>query len=222
MLRHREPYVMTLQDVGSILSAAMGSELEAIVAFSIGTGLRRSETCGLKWSDLDLETGTIRVQRAAVNVGGKVLIKATKTKTSRRTDYLSPFVVNALRRLRTEQARRHDALGIFRLGEDRFVFDRDGQPWNPNELSRHFSRMVRKNTLPAVRFHDLRHGYATLAFAAGVPLKVVSESLGHSTIGVTSAIYVHLLDQTKRDKADALEAYLGPALQALPKASADR
>ena len=166
---HREPYVMTRQRAFSILAAAQETDFEAIVAFSIFSGLRRGETCGLKWSDVDLEAGTVRVERATANVGGKVITKATKTKGSRRTEYLSPFVVTALRKHRAEQARRYDALGIFRLGEDRPVFDHEGQPWNPNELSRRFSRFVRKNELPAVRFHDLRHGNATLADQAGVP-----------------------------------------------------
>jgi len=96
------------------------------------------------------------------------------------------------------------------------VFDRlDGRAWDPNELSRQFSRMVRRLKLPAIRFHDLRHGYAALAFAAGVPLKLVSESLGHSAIGVTSAIYVHMLDDTMREKANRLGTYLEDAVAVL-------
>ena len=74
---------------------------------------------------------------------------------------------------------------------------------------------TRREKLPAFRFHDLRHGYETLAFAAGVPLKTVSESLGHSTIGVTDAIYVHLRDEAKREKADRLDAYLDAAVSCL-------
>jgi integrase len=93
------------------------------------------------------------------------------------------------------------------------VFTRPtGEAWDPNELSRQFSRFVRRRKLPAFRFHDLRHGYASLAFAAGVSLRGVSESLGHSAIGVTDAIYVHLRDDAKREKADRLDAFLGPAV----------
>ncbi len=75
----------------------------------------------------------------------------------------------------------------------------------------------RRKNLPQVRLHDLRRAYASLSFAVGVSLKVVSESLGHSAIGVTSAVYVHLLDDSKRDHADKFETYLGAAVRALPR-----
>jgi hypothetical protein len=100
------------------------------------------------------------------------------------------------------------------------VFDRfDGRAWDPNEMSRAFSRLVRRRKLPLLRLHDLRHSYASLAFAAGVPLQVVSESLGHASIAITAGIYVHLLDESKRQKSNKLDAYLGKAmggLRALP------
>jgi integrase len=230
LLENREPVNIKPADVHAILSAVKGTELEAIVAFSAWTGLRRSESCALRWGDIDLEKRTICVQRAAVNLGSKVIVKSPKTKKSKRTDFLAPSVVKLLRDHRADQARRHDALGTFRLDDraKRYVFDRQatGEPWNPNELSRLFSRMVRKkenkDKFPALRFHDLRHAYASMLFDAKVPLKVISESLGHSAIGVTSSIYVHLTSEAMLDKADALEAHLGPTVQPLPDASSDR
>ena len=212
-LPHVERAVVGLENVRAILAASDGSELEAVVPFALGTGLRRSEICALRWADVDFGAGTVRVQRAAANVGGKVIIKATKTKRSRRTEFLAPFVIEILRKHRLAQAERHLALGIENRRPEGYIFDRaDGRPWDPNEMSRKFSRLVRKHKLLAIRLHDLRHGYASLSFAAGVPLRVVSESLGHSSIGITASVYVHLVDQTKRDAADAFEAYLAPAL----------
>lgn len=221
-LAHSEPHVVSLNDARAILTAAEGTELEAVVPFQIGTGLRRSETCGLRWGDISFEDGTVRVQRAATNLHGEIIIKATKTKKSTRTEYLAPFVLAILRKHRAAQAARHLALGLGNLGPEGYVFDRaDGRQFDPNEMSRLFSRLVRKHGLPAVRLHDLQHAYASMSFAAGVRFKVVSESLGHSAIGVTSAIYVHVLDQSKRDAANAFEAYAGSAMTSLPKASAD-
>ncbi len=219
------PYVertsITLDDVRAILAGTQGTELAAIVTTAIGTGLRRSELCALYWSDLDLDGGIIAVRRAAANLDGKVIIKATKTKRSQRVDHLPAFVIAALRGHKEEQLSRFTAIFADELEARRqqkggYVFTRpNGKAWDPNELSRQFSRLVRSRKLPPFRFHDLRHGYASLAFAAGVSLRGVSESLGHSAIGVTDAIYVHLRDEAKREKADRLDAYLGPAVTPL-------
>jgi integrase len=215
------PYVertsLGLDDVRAFLDGTRGTELEAIVTVAIGTGLRRSELCALYWSDLDLDGGIISVRRAAANLDGKVVIKATKTKRSQRVDHLPTFVIAALRQYKADQLERFttifdDQLEARRRQKEGYVFTRPtGEAWDPNELSRQFSRLVNRRKLPHFRFHDLRHGYASLAFAAGVSLRGVSESLGHSAIGVTDAIYVHLRDDAKREKADRLDAYLAPA-----------
>ncbi len=95
------------------------------------------------------------------------------------------------------------------------MFDRwDGRPWDPNEMSRHFTRLVRRKKLPALRFHDLRHSYASMVFDAGVPLAIVSRSLGHSTVGITDAIYLHPGDGATREKATKHDAYVSPYLEA--------
>ena len=213
---HVERVVVDLANVKLVLAAAAGFELDSLVATAIGTGLRRTELCGLQWGDIDFGAGTIRVCRAAANVDGKVIINAPKTRRSSRIDHLPAFVLAVLRRHHAAQVSRHLELGIGNRGPEGFVFDRlDGRSWDPNELSRQFSRLVRRRKLPAIRFHDLRHGNATLAFAAGVPLKLVSDSLGHSAIGVTSSIYVHMLGESMREKADRLDAYLDGAVAIL-------
>ena len=112
-----ERSIVTLDNIRTIIDAARGTELEAVVPFALGTGLRRSEMCALLWRDIDLNAGTIRVQRAAANLDGKVVIKATKTRKSLRTDYLAPFVISVLRIHRQQQANRRKAYGLAsRLG----------------------------------------------------------------------------------------------------------
>ncbi len=206
---HAERARIGLEQVRALLAASTGTELAAIIPFAIGTGLRRSELCALRWGDVDLQLGTIHVQRAAANLGGGVIIKAPKTKRSNRIDALPAFVVAVLRRHRAAQAQRHESFGARAPGDGDVIFDRlDGRAWDPNELSRHFMKLVRAHHLPPQRFHDLRHAYASLAFASGTSLKVVSESLGHSAVAVTDAIYVHLQDAARREKAERLDTYL--------------
>ncbi len=89
--------------------------------------------------------------------------------------------------------------------------------WDPNELSRLFTQMRQRSNLPAIRLHDCRHGFASLSFAAGIDLLTVSKSLGHSSLAVTSGIYVHQLDATKRVATKAFEAYVSAAVTPLPK-----
>lgn len=189
-----ERHALTAVDVKSVLAAAQGSPLAPVIATAVGTGLRRSEITALRWSDVDLDAGTLAVRRAAAMLDGKVLLKAPKTKRSQRTDHLPAFVVAVLRRQRADQLARYEVLygelEARRRQKEGWVFDRgDGELWNPNELSKQFARFVRRKGLPLIRLHDLRHGYATLAFAAGIPLKVVSESLGHASMKITSDLY---------------------------------
>jgi integrase len=209
---HREHVKFSVADVEAFIGASARTPLGVIIVFAIGSGLRRGELCGLRWSDIDLETGIYTLQRSAKNLNGKAFVGKLKTAKSRRTDHLTPFVVKALKQHRIEQIERHLALGIRPL-DGGFVFDDPtGEMIDPNELSAAFGAFVRAKGLRHVRLHDLRHGYATLGFAAGVPLKTISESLGHSSIGITSSIYVDVLDPAKVEKSNAIDSYLGAAV----------
>ena len=82
------------------------------------------------------------------------------------------------------------------------------RPYKPNELSRQFGRFVRGKKLPPFHFHGLRHAFATFALRAGVPLKTISDTMGHSGIAITANVYQHLIDEQREDAARALDAYL--------------
>lgn len=202
----REPILFTDDLVAQILTAAVDSEITNEVAFALGTGVRRGELCGLQWGDLDLERGWYSIRRNAVHIDREIVYQAPKTKKSRRSDALAPGLRELLLLHRVEQGERHSLFGLGAITETTFVFtDPHGVAWKPNELSRQFSRLVRRKELSGTRFHDLRHGHASLAFAAGVPLQTISESLGHSSIAITSRIYVHLLAQAREEKARLME-----------------
>ena len=210
---HIERVEVTKAVVSALLGAVTGSEIAAVVHFALASGCRRGEMAALRWGDVNLETGTYTIRRAAKNLGKKVVIGAPKTPRSRRTDILPAFGLRLLKAHRAEQAARHLRIGIgnCRNGPDGLVFDRtDGREWDPNELSRQFSRMRRRAKLPdGLRLHDLRHGYATLTSEAGVELQTISKSLGHASLAITSGIYVHLGDRAMQEKADKLDSYLG-------------
>lgn len=180
---HKEHVRFSVANVEAFIGASAGTPLGVIVVTAIGTGLRRGDLCGLRWTDVNLETGVYTLQRSAKNLNGKAIVGKLKTAQSRRTDHLPTFVLTALREHRIEQMERHMALGIG-PPDGGFVFDDPmGEMLDPNELSGAFGAFVRAKGLRHVRLHDLRHAYATLAFAANVLLKTISESLGHSSIG---------------------------------------
>ncbi len=199
--------------VQQYLSAFDCTNLGAAVATAIGSGCRRGELLALRWSDIDLDAGTLRVARSlekvairtAKRVRYELRFKEPKTKRSRRTITMPPFAVERLRRHKLEQAQRFLAAGTGRPGSDALLFERDGKPWHPDSFGWAFADLVRRKKLPKVRLHDLRHSFASLLLAGGADLKTVSTALGHSTIGVTADVYAHVSPAMLKDAADILD-----------------
>ncbi len=188
-----------------------GSHIGAAIVTALGTGLRRGELLALKWSDVDLDAGLLTVQRSLERATKATRFKDPKTKRSRRTVSIPRFVVDRLRRHRMEQAERFLSLGLGRPTADALVFERLGEPWVPNTFGTAFRRELKRLELPAIRLHDLRHSFASMALAAGVDLKTVSSALGHSTISTTADVYAHVTAAMKKDAAARLDAALAGA-----------
>lgn len=210
-----EPELFDLLRVQELLQAVRNTEIANEVLFAIGTGVRRGEICGLQWSDLDLTEGQFTVRRAAIELDGEVVYRRPKSKQSRRSDRLPKTVLEMLTEHRSRQAELSQYVGENLVGNDAFVFTRaNGTPWKPNELSRQFSRFVQRAGIAHLRFHDLRHANASLAYAAGVPLLTISKSLGHATIAITANTYVHLLADHSGEKAAKVDRYIGEVRKA--------
>lgn len=160
---------------------------------ALTTGMRRGELVGLRWSDVDLDRQRLSVQQQLVAVEYELQFTEPKTERSRRSVALDPGTVSALRAHRTRQAQEKLLLGgEYDAGHLVFSSER-GRPLHPMSLSEAFQRRARAAGLPAIRFHDLRHTYASLALAEGVHPKIVSDRLGHSSITVTIDTYSHAL-----------------------------
>jgi integrase len=201
------------EHVQQYLAAFDRTNIGAAIATAIGSGCRRGELLALRWSDVDLEQGTLRIARSLERITVRtpkriryeLRFKQPKTKRSRRTLSLPPFVIARLRRHRLEQAQRFVAAGAGRPNGETLVFERDGLPWNPNTFGLMFALIVREAKLPKVRLHDLRHSFASLLLAGGADLKTVSTALGHSTIAVTADTYVHVSPAMLQDAANLLD-----------------
>jgi integrase len=172
------------------------------------TGLRRGEALGLKWSDIDLDAARISVQRSLVSVGYKPMLSEPKTARGRRSIALDRTTVSALIAHRRAQIEERLAWGPAYEDGD-FVFCREnGSPIHPERLTKSFEAHVRKIGLPRIRLHDLRHTHATLALAAGIHPKVVSERLGHSSIAITLDTYSHAIPALQEEAAERIASLL--------------
>jgi integrase len=200
------------EQVQQYLAVFDRTDLRAAIATAIGSGCRRGELLALRWSDVDLDKGTLRIARSlervtirtAERVRYELRFKEPKTKRSRRTIALPPFAVERLRHHRLEQAERFFSAGR-RPDTETLLFERDGLPWNPNTFGLTFAQIARDAKLPKVRLHDLRHSFASLLLAGGADLKTVSQALGHSTIGVTADVYAHVSPAMLQNAANLLD-----------------
>lgn len=213
------PHVFTEPEARAFLAAVQGDRMEAIYTVAMAVGLRRGEALGLRWSDVDLDAATLRVEQA-VCVGRKGLqVQGLKTPASRRTFSLPAVAVAALRRHRARQQQERLLAGPGAWQDSGLVFTtRTGGPVHPSTLNRWFKRTLQRAGLPHQRFHDLRHACATLLLAQGVPARVVMDLLGHSGIAITLNLYSHVLPAMRSAAADAMDRALSGAPAADDKA----
>src|SRR5215210_1809715 len=186
-----------------------GDRFEALYVLAITTGLRRGELLGLRWDDVDLERGMLRVGRALVREGGRHTLGETKTRRGRRQINLTPRTVSAIRTHRKKQLEEKTKLAGLHQDHSLIFASEVGTPMNPENLvKRSFKPLLKKAGLPEIRFHDLRHTCATLLLGRGVHPKLVQELLGHATIAMTLDTYSHYLpsmgDQASGAMGDAL------------------
>jgi integrase len=196
----------------TFLNVAMTHRLGPAIWLAAMTGMRRGEVLGLRWTDIDLDAASLSIRRSVSCTGYQVHTTPTKTRTSRRAIDLDQRSVAVLRDWQHQQFAE---LGT--VAADGTVFTRpDGGHVHPHSLSQTVARLQRAAGVPAIRLHDLRHTHATLMLKHGVPLKVVSERLGHSTPAFTMAVYQHVLPGMQRDAANTFARLITPIDPTVP------
>ncbi len=209
----RQPVAaMTAEQAQALLKQMKGHQLEGLFRLALAVGLRRSEALGLKWEDVDLDNARLQIRRGlhrAPKAG--IVIEEPKSETSRRDIALPKMAVDALRAHRKRQTEERLRTGP-RWEETGHVFtDSRGRPVDPDVVTHAFKEVARDAKLPTLTLHQLRHGAATLMLAQGVPLRIVQETLGHSSITITADTYAHVAPELQRQAADAIDAALPPA-----------
>ncbi len=184
------------EQLRTFLDQARSNRLFATLWLAAYTGMRRSEVLGLRVGDLDL-CGQLSVNRGLVSVGYELHETRGKTRHSRRRIDLDRGTVEVVRQWLVLREGEELSPGP----EDYLFAHPDGTPIHPQVLSDCFEKLVKRSGLPRIRLHDLRHTHATLLLKARVPIKVVSERLGHSTPGFTMATYQHVLPGMQAEAA---------------------
>jgi integrase len=193
------------------IDAVRGDRLEALFTVAASVGLRQGEALGLRLEDVDLANGTMTVRSALQRVNGKLTTVEPKSVTSTRPITLPAIAVSAI------------AAHLKRRDEDRQLAGRAwtetgylftttvGTPIDPRAVIRRFHTIPKANSLPRLRFHDLRHSVATLLLAQDVPAKYIAELLGHSHVSFTMQTYAHVTKSVRQQVANKTDEIFGKA-----------
>ena len=191
----QEMQVLTHEEMRRFLIQSKQDDFYELALLELATGMRRGEICALKWSDLDFETGALHIQRQAYHVDHGVVISEPKTKQSCRSIILPPSVLNVLRQYR-------EAV------DSEWMFPspvKEGEPLNPNGVYRKMVKILDRAQCKRVRFHDLRHTFATTALEHGMDIKTLSAIIGHVSSATTLDIYSHITDEMQANAANKIE-----------------
>lgn len=206
----KEVHVLSVEDLKLLLQQAPRDRLEAGFVLAITCGLRRGEVLGLRWEDVEIDQApfTLRVRRSLQRRGGQLLDGEPKSTKSRRTIALPTLAVDALKRHRSLQNKDRLKVGNAWNGTGFAFLTGDGNRIDPRYFLRRWHRLLEASGLPRAPLHDARHGAASLMLSQGVPLKVVQETLGHSTIRLTADLYGHLMPGDAEKAAVAVDSAL--------------
>lgn len=195
-LEHREMKTLTADQLSAFLTEAKRSGVYEMYYLELATGLRRGELLGLKWEDVDLDNGVLHIRRQVARINGEVVEAPLKTKNSYRTLFIGEDAVGILREQKAQAV-------------SEYVFPSPtGGPISPDSVLNMLHRVLKRAGLPRVRFHDLRHTFATLALQNGVDVKTVSGMLGHYSAGFTLDTYAHVTTQAQREAARTMDNIL--------------
>ena len=191
-VEHQEMQTIPAEQLQAFLEEARASGVYEMYYIELATELRRGELLGLKWQDVDWKNGIIKVRRQVARVDGQIVEAPLKTKNSYRAVSISPQAIEVLR----EQKRKTN---------DSYVFPSpNGGPISPDSVNNMLKRVLERAGIPKVRFHDLRHTFATIALQNGVDIKTVSGMLGHISAGFTLHTYAHVTTSAQKEAAQTI------------------
>ncbi len=193
----------TPEELSAFLQSMKDDRLYPLWHLAAMTGMRRGELLGLRWDDIDFGAKRVAVRQAVISVAYEVLVTTPKSHSARVID-LDPRSVDVLRQHRRAQDAEQVAAGDHYVENDRVFRKPDGTAIHPDVVRTMFELRVTRSGLKRIRFHDLRHTHTTIGLRAGVPVKVMSERLGHTTPAFTLQQYAHVIPGMQAEAAEAI------------------
>jgi integrase len=198
--RPREMAFWTPEQVKTLFIAIEDDSLRALWRLLVTTGMRRGEVVGIRWQDLDLDGARLIIRQSVVTVGYRTEVSTPKNDQARVVD-LDAETVAVLKAHRATQAAAKLALGPDWTDSDRVFVREDGRPIHPEVVSKRFLKLVERAGLPRITLHGLRHTHVAILANTDVPVKVISERLGHATVAFTLDRYAHVLPGAQSEAA---------------------
>lgn len=217
--KRHEIKAWTTGELHTFLELCITHRLYAGFFVASHTGMRRGEVLGLRWTDVDLDQRRLSVRQAVTLVAYKLVISDVKTDNGRRTIDLDERTIAVLRGWRKRQLEERLLVGSAYHDHELVFASPDGAPTNPDLFSQSFDRLVARSALPRINLHALRHTHATALLKAGVPVKVVSERLGHASPAFTISVYQHVMPGMQADAATVFSDLVAGALDPSDPAS---
>lgn len=200
--------VYTLDDLQKLLPVIKGSEIEIVIILAVLLGLRRGEILGISWDQIDFSNKTLTINRQLIRTETGSVFTTPKTENSNRVLPLADNILKFLEDHKNSQDIIKSNLDSEYHDNNLVICQYNDDLIPPDNVSKRFANILKKNNLKKIRFHDLRHTFATLMLEQNQSLKTVSMLLGHTSIKTTADIYSHSLDSTKRIANTVLDTML--------------
>jgi integrase len=201
--------ILRAEEINPVLDELRGRALYPIAITALGTGMRRGELVALRWQDVDLDRGVIRVEQSLEATKGRLRFKSPKTKYGRRSITLPASLVAELHAHRAAQLEQRLVLGLGKAPPDGLVFAAwNGKARHPDGLTKEWATALAAIGRPEITLHSLRHTHASQLIAAGLDVLTISRRLGHGSPTITLGVYGHLFSNTDARAAQIIEAAL--------------
>lgn len=208
-IKKYEAQIYDEEGIKKLIACSKGTDMEVPIMLELSLGLRRGELIALRWENVDLQNGIVRIcENRVESKNGKVITKSPKSSAGNRIIPLSPSLIKMLKIHHIEFMKKQLQFGVGRNKDDYVICQPNGQPYKPFSFTKKFRTLLEKNNLKHIRLHDLRHLNASIMLSQGISPKVAQQRLGHSDFSTTMNIYSHVMKSVENEAAQKLDSVL--------------